>query len=153
MNGKEWTQSMCTLDNVGRTLTCTAPLLPRPSMGRVTRFACLAEAMPPANIVEKKKQTTNKYPWLILHSITVQKIKHINIHWCMNKEDTHPTTATPTWHGLCSFVWLWGQNSTSCAATRSPTIAPPVAPPWCTWTYNRKKKTLVLMYTRRCIGT
>jgi hypothetical protein len=44
-------------------------------MGRVTRFACLAEAMPPANIVEKKKQTTNKYPWLILHSITVQKSK------------------------------------------------------------------------------
>jgi hypothetical protein len=31
-------------------------------MGRVTRFACLAEAMPPANIVEKKtKQQPNTF--------------------------------------------------------------------------------------------
>jgi len=36
-------------------------------MGRVTRFACLAEAMPPANIVEKK--TNNKHPWLMLQSL------------------------------------------------------------------------------------
>jgi len=96
-------------------------------MGRVTRFACLAEAMPPANIVEKK--TNNQQIPVVNTSLNHgAKIKNIGQR-CMNKEDTHPTTATPTWHGLCSFVWLWGQNSTSCAATRSPTIAPPVAPP------------------------
>ena len=44
-------------------------------MGRVTRFACLAEAMPPANIVEKKQTTIP----VVNTSITVQKIKNINI--------------------------------------------------------------------------
>ena len=131
MVGKEWTQSTCTLNRT--TWEEHSPARPRCCRGLRWEGSLVSLVWPrPCHlqILWKKKQTTNKYPWLILHSITVQKSKTSdNIHWCRNKEDTHPTTATPTWHGLCSFVWLWGQNSTSCAATRSPTIAPPVAPP------------------------